>query len=203
MTLEEPLIKCNINGKKITALLDTGARSNFIKEPIVKELGLETLLTDRKKQIFAANGEKMKIEIEIETAIAIKIEEIPHTKYKLKAYILGNGTYDLILVTEFMKENAVAIDYQIPQIRMDGYEIFRDTDETPFPDKLMVEKTCQIKESEMDEKIEQIVQTAIKRNLKVGKVKNMKHEINLTRDNPVLGPIYKIPEGLIADLRRK
>lgn len=70
--------------RKASVLLDTGSNVNLIDSETVKTLGLQISNVADDKKLQSLSGVTT---IEQETEFTIKCPEIPHTKYKVKAYV--------------------------------------------------------------------------------------------------------------------
>lgn len=122
------------------------------------------------REIYAENGEKMNIQFE--TELKLEFPLIPSTKYNIKAYILNKDDHDRILGIEFMMKNHVILNFYRSSISIEGYEVFSCGDETPFPDQILIERSCTIPENKNEIERSKIIQEARIKNLSTGKFRN-------------------------------
>lgn len=192
-----PTINTQINNLTNRALIDTGATENFISKKLVNKLNLKTRKIKSRK-IELANTAI--VETSEMVNIELKIKNSPNTIYKIKALVIKESGYDILLGNEFLKEFNVIINYKTANINIDGTEI--DLDEPEFDhneeDKKLISKTkifCLETENSIKENIKkEIIEKYKENNPELGNINNFSHKIEVTDDKLLKFKQYKVPE---------
>ena len=95
----------HVNGKKVSALVDTGATSSFIQHTLVRKLNLQNLVQSCDQRVRFGNGEVEKVQGKLNAKIYI--EGIP---FQLEAFVLFGKGHVLILGFIFLKSNDLVVN---------------------------------------------------------------------------------------------
>ena len=198
-----------IKEANVNCLLDTGAQGNYIntsiaeslKLPIERLAPLEIELANKTKEIVIKS-----------TSFGLSFPETRETVYKIKARLLDNASYDLILGMSFLKDYKVCLDFESNKIKVGSqeYEIPENpnTDWKNCPDQKIFERVNStiISSTNEMETLERIVEEAKKANPTIGKIGIFPHHIELKeklgfRFSPYQIPI-KLQRAVTEELKR-
>ena len=221
-------VKGYINKIPIRCLVDTGATSCFVSQEIANALNLE-LTEVPEETIHLANNSKETISKISDTQI--KFAQIPHTSYKLKLKIMKKMSFDIILGTDFLRNNKTKIDFSENKLSIDGVvldegeetneesnntqaerskyleeKVFPKKPEAKNEDEMLCSKTkvCKMLDSNSSRnRLEEVLESAIKRNPELGKVNDEFHYINTTDKIPITSKPYSVPIQLQEPLNKE
>lgn len=109
-------VEVSVGKKKINALIDTGATSSFIQEPLIREMGLNTQIKKTGKKVKLADGNIQPLTGIIDVDIGIKTKQ-GDNKYQTELIILQGKGPPLILGFPFFKKNGWILDCQNKEIK--------------------------------------------------------------------------------------
>lgn len=110
-------IEVQIGGRKVKALLYTGASVNIMTESLAKHIPTKLERLQQETEIMTMNGV---IKTQYNGKTCLKLSQIPHTKYKVEVLITHDAPYNLILGTRFQRETNMEISFKEGQITMDS-----------------------------------------------------------------------------------
>lgn len=98
-------IKISIEGVNILALVDTGAKSSFIQQPLVQRLGLWAFVQPCHQEVWYSNGDIKPMIGEITVPVKVQDIDMP-----MHAYILHSKGPSLIMGLTFLEANRLLVD---------------------------------------------------------------------------------------------
>ena len=200
MAIKRIEVSGSIGSKRVSALLDTGAKKNFIDSALAENFHKNSC--QEPVIIRVANGlqETIKEYVEVE----LKLDSIPLTEFRVKFHVMPNCPQDCILGTDFLNNQKVIIYFMDKKITINEIEMdtFGKQSSLSFPDKLLIEKVSSAKE-EFLTKIQELVEKNRQEETPIGLIKGVQHELRLTSLDPIRLKPYRIPINLIEPCKKE
>lgn len=130
-----------INNKHYSAIIDTGSRRNIISYNFVKHLNLKLYKCEEKIRLKVVNGKIVIPEYEVIFQIKIDLNY-----YTIKALVIDNFGYNLLLSLNFLEESKAKLDFQSRTITINDSSF-------PLPNHFVSEEEDKPLRTITDEKI--------------------------------------------------
>ncbi|KAG0420575.1 Retrovirus-related Pol polyprotein from transposon 17.6 [Dictyocoela roeselum] len=186
-------ILLKINGCELKAMIDTGSVENFIPSSVISKYCLPVTELDKKKIVEVANGSE--VEISRQCNLQFEILNDRNVTYKTTFMVMPTTTEILILGMKFLMDNDAVINLKEGTMNLDGidYEIFEGSNNNNEFDSELINKLkiCSIRNA-----MDNLIQTAKKKNPSLGKINVVEHKIEVYEDFKNIQKEYPVPVGL-------
>lgn len=99
-------MKVCVQGKRLDALVDTGATASFVQLSVLKKLGLEGRMEEWDNSVRFGNGEVERMEGKIRLPLEVQGKHFP-----MEAYVLKGEGPGMILGFPFFEEHRLLVDF--------------------------------------------------------------------------------------------
>ncbi|KAI5152754.1 hypothetical protein ENBRE01_2980 [Enteropsectra breve] len=191
----EIMLLGTVNKSPIKALLDTGARRNYMSSATAKKTQVKISPVDIIKRVELGNGSSVNV---IGTAEAeIRLEEFPAFTFKETFSILEGTLEEILLGCPFLNAHEIMIDYREQKLRIVDQVLLlnelKRNSWTENPDSQLTERAMALTQCSLkDQCLEKIAALERKTN-QLNAIPGVKMKIKITDTTPISKYPYPVP----------
>jgi hypothetical protein len=177
-----------IKGKKVKALIDTGAAENYVCQNLIRDLNIP--MQPLKECLTAEMANGFTTQVENSASISFNIQGDTMIEYKTECRVLPSLSSELLLGMVFLVNNDAVINMKDDILTLDGkqYEIKTTDSHKNDVNENIMNKTkifsC-ADSSKTEVQITQLLESFKKSTPVLGKINISEHSITLTDEKPI------------------